>query len=249
MAHSLDVQKRFIADAAHQMKTPLAGLRTQAELAQREVDANELQRSLRQIARSSERATRMVNQLLALARAEHAAGGGALLVRVDLDRLARSVVQDWVAQAVAQGTDLGYEGPEGDCHVLGSPMLLRELLNNLIDNAMHYGCTLAGAEGGAVTVRVQRDGPAVVLDVEDTGPGIAPEEREHVFERFYRVLGTQNDGSGLGLAIVREIASQHRAQLQLGEAHPARDGTAPPTRGPGARFRIRFEHLSAGTQA
>jgi two-component system, OmpR family, sensor histidine kinase TctE len=239
MAHSLDVQKRFIADAAHQMKTPLAGLRTQAELAQREVDANELQRSLRQIARSSERATRMVNQLLALARAEHAAGGGAAMVRVDLDRLARSVVQDWVAQAVAQGTDLGYEGPSGDSHILGAPMLLRELLNNLIDNAMHYGC--APGAGGAVTVRVRREDDAVTLEVEDTGPGIAPAERTRVFERFYRVLGSQSDGSGLGLAIVREITAQHRATLQLGDAQIGRE---PPAAGPGARFTVRFEHAA-----
>jgi two-component system, OmpR family, sensor histidine kinase TctE len=111
MAHNLEVQKRFIADAAHQMKTPLAGLRTQAELALREGDANELQRSLRQIAESTERATRMVNQLLALARAEHGAGETAAMVRVDLDQLARSTVQDWVTQALAQDIDLGYEGP------------------------------------------------------------------------------------------------------------------------------------------
>jgi two-component system sensor histidine kinase TctE len=240
MTHNLEVQKRFIADAAHQMKTPLAGLRTQAELAQREGDANELQRSLRQIAESTDRATRMVNQLLALARAEHGAGETAAMVPVDLDQLARTVVQDWVAQALAQNIDLGYEGSSGDCHIRGTPMLLREMLHNLVDNAMRY-CfvrtpsgppTLAAAglaasapatAEGAVTVRVQRRGQSVVLEIEDTGPGIAPEERARVFERFYRVLGTQKDGSGLGLAIVREIAAQHRAALLLTEAHPRPD--------------------------
>jgi two-component system sensor histidine kinase TctE len=269
MAHNLEVQKRFIADAAHQMKTPLAGLRTQAELALREGDANELQRSLRQIAESTERATRMVNQLLALARAEHGAGETAAMVRVDLDQLARSTVQDWVTQALAQDIDLGYEAPDGDCHIRGTPMLLREMLNNLIDNAMRY-CSAripsAGAPGlatpaaaveqSAVTVRLQRSGQTVVLEVEDTGPGIAPDEREQVFERFYRILGTQKDGSGLGLAIVREIAAQHRAALLLTDAHPreaperAPEPAAEPagahdmalSRRPGARFRITFEH-------
>jgi len=250
MTRNLALQKRFIADAAHQMKTPLAGLRTQAELAQREGDAQELQRSLRQIAASTDRATRMVNQLLALARAEHGAGESGAPVPVDLDRLARTVVQEWVAQALAQGIDLGYEAPAADCRIAGAPMLLRELLNNLLDNALRYGVARpaapAGAsEGGAaagaptvgtVTVRLQRQGPRVVLEVEDDGPGVAPEEREHVFERFYRVLGTQSDGSGLGLAIVREIATRHGATLQLLDAHPGRAAN------PGALFRITFDH-------
>jgi two-component system sensor histidine kinase TctE len=274
MSHNLEVQKRFIADAAHQMKTPLAGLRTQAELAQREGNAHELQRSLRQIAESTDRATRMVNQLLALARAEHGAGETAAMVRVDLDQLARSVVQDWVTQALAQNIDLGYEGPDGDCQIRGSPMLLREMLQNLIDNAMRY-CSVrpaqasapdavpgalpapsaAAAEEGAVTVRLQRRGTEVVLEVEDTGPGIAPEERARVFERFYRVLGTQKDGSGLGLAIVREIAAQHRAALLLTDAKPRPDagaessaaasvGTAPRPLRPGALFRVTFAHAA-----
>jgi two-component system sensor histidine kinase TctE len=264
MAHNLEVQKRFIADAAHQMKTPLAGLRTQAELAQREVDANELQRSLRQIAESTVRATRMVNQLLTLARAEHGAGEPAAMVTVDLDRLARSVVQDWVAQALAQGIDLGYEGSGDDCRIRGAPMLLRELLNNLIDNAMRYcsvppardpgaAAAAADATGGerAVTVRVRRCGAQVALEVEDTGPGVPPEEREQVFERFYRVLGTRQDGSGLGLAIVREIAARHRAGVELADARPGRPAQAPgePAAAPGssgpnpgALFRVTFAH-------
>jgi two-component system sensor histidine kinase TctE len=253
MAHNLQVQKRFIADAAHQMKTPLAGLRTQAELAQREADANELQRSLRQIAQSTERATRMVNQLLALARAERGAGENAAMIPLDLDRLARSVVQEWVAPALSQGIDLGYEAPAGDCSILGTPMLLREMLNNLIDNALRY-CVRAPAragetagngagEGPAVTVRLRRDGASVVLEVEDTGPGIAPEERALVFERFYRVLGTQKDGSGLGLAIVREIVLRHQAALELADARP-RQAEAHAAQ-PGALFRITFAHAQA----
>lgn len=248
MAHNLQVQKRFIADAAHQMKTPLAGLRTQAELAQREVDPIELQRSLRQIAASTERATRLVNQLLALARAEHAAGESVAFERIDLDRLARSVVQQWVPAAVAQGIDLGFEGADGDCRILGAPMLLRELLNNLIENAVNYGCATGDAADGAITVRVRRDGAAVLLEVEDNGPGVAPEERARVFERFYRILGTHSDGSGLGLAIVREISAHHDATVELADARTdveraakaSERGPGAGARGPGARFTVRF---------
>ena len=193
-----------------------------------------------------------MNQLLTLARAEHGAGETAALARLDLDRLARSVVQEWVAPALAQGIDLGYEAAQGDCHIQGAPMLLREMLNNLIDNAMRY-CTIseggpaqypAGADPGsqetaaerAVTVRLQRKGRDVVLEIEDTGPGVPPQERTRVFERFYRVLGTRQDGSGLGLAIVREIAAQHKAALALADARPER-----PWR-PGALFRVTFAH-------
>ena len=262
MTRNLAVQRRFIADAAHQMKTPLAGLRTQAELAQRGGDAQELQRSLRQIAQATDRATRLVNQMLALARAEHDAGAAAALVAIDLDRLARGVVQDWVAAAMAQNIDLGYEGPaeragpEGtsgqDCMIRGAPVPLREMLNNLIDNALRYTSRPAGPDGagthtapgatgtrhcGAVTVRVLRDAQGVNLEVEDTGPGIAVEERSQIFERFYRILGSGQDGSGLGLAIVREIAVQHGASISVGTAAPC-----PPDvpGGPGTRFCIHF---------
>ena len=243
MTHNLEVQKRFIADAAHQMKTPLAGLRTQAELAQREGDTQELQRSLRQIAESTERATRLINQLLALARAEHGAGESGALVRLDLDRLARSVVQDWVPQALAQHIDLGYEGPAANdterddaappCAVLGAPLLLREMLNNLIDNALRY-CAGPGSPGArTVTVRVVPGERAVVLEVEDSGPGVPPAERERIFERFTRVLGSGQDGSGLGLAIVREIANQHAARVLVTEGNT-------PGPQPGALFRVTF---------
>ncbi len=280
MTHSLEVQKRFIADAAHQMKTPLAGLRTQAELAQREVDAQELQRTLRQIAASTDRATRLVNQLLALARAEHEAGDAAAMSIVDLNRLAREVVQDWVAHAMALGVDLGYESDEasGDCRILGAPTMLREMLNNLIDNALRYtaGSSIDAdsklsrdscAEHGATTVRVRRQSGHVVLEVEDTGPGIAPGERDQVFERFYRVLGSKQDGSGLGLAIVREIVARHHATLLLTDARPTRTAqfaVAQPqdasellaqarnaadadesTRLPGALFRVSFPHAAS----
>jgi two-component system sensor histidine kinase TctE len=259
---SLRTQKHFLADAAHQLKTPLAGLRMQAELAQRGIDAGErdpqaLKRSLRQIARSSQSAAHMVNQLLAMARAEdkeHAAP----LQAVNMADLAIETVQDFVPRALEKRIDLGYEAPEPQAAarhpegplVSGHPVLLRELIRNLVDNALLYT-----PAGGIVTVRVIDDpfGQVVVLQVEDSGPGIAPAEREQVFQPFYRSLGTNVDGSGLGLAIVREIAARHGAELTLTDANLRhRSGLSDQggaAFGPGARFTLRFAAASAPTRS
>jgi two-component system sensor histidine kinase TctE len=150
LAHTIDAQKRFIADAAHQMKTPLAGMRMQSELALRQVDPDEIHRSLEQLAKSSESATRLVNQLLALARAENQPHAGLALEPLDLAALARDVVQDWVQASFAHEIDLGYEDPDPPVEIAGSAMMLRELLSNLIDNALRYT-----PAGGSVTVRVR----------------------------------------------------------------------------------------------
>lgn len=210
LAHTIDAQKRFIADAAHQMKTPLAGMRMQSELALRQVDPGEIHRSLEQLAKSSESATRLVNQLLALARAENQPHAGMALDPLDLGVLARDVVLDWVSASFAQEIDLGYEAPDDPVEIAGNALMLRELLSNLIDNALRYT-----PAGGSVTVRVRASSGQALLEVEDTGPGIAPGERPRVFERFYRILGSGAPGSGLGLAIVREIAQQHGADIDI----------------------------------
>lgn len=210
LAQTIDMQKRFIADAAHQMKTPLAGMRMQSELALRQVDPDEIHRSLEQLAKSSESATRLVNQLLALARAENQPHAGLAFEEIELGALARGVVQDWVQASFTHDIDLGYEPHDEPVNIAGNAMMLRELLSNLIDNALRYT-----PAGGSVTVRVRRDGEHALLEVEDTGPGIAPSERAHVFERFYRILGSSASGSGLGLAIVREIAQQHGAEVDI----------------------------------
>jgi len=210
LAHTIDAQKRFIADAAHQMKTPLAGMRMQSELALRQVDPGEIHRSLEQLAKSSESATRLVNQLLALARAENQPHAGVALEPLDLAALAREVVLDWVPASFAHEIDLGYEAPDNPLEIAGDALMLRELLSNLIDNALRYT-----PQGGSVTVRVRASTGLALLEVEDTGPGIAPGERPRVFERFYRILGSSASGSGLGLAIVREIAQQHGAEIEI----------------------------------
>ncbi|HEX5805494.1 MAG TPA: sensor histidine kinase N-terminal domain-containing protein [Macromonas sp.] len=217
---SLGTQKRFLADAAHQLKTPLAGLRMQAEMAQKDAASGEdVQRSLQQIAKSSVRATHTVNQLLALARAETT--GRTLPNRpVDVPELVAEVIADSVPRALDKRIDLGYEGPEHapeSCILDGNPTLLRELVRNLVDNALNYT-----PSGGVVTARVlvDRFGGVLVLQVEDDGPGIPEGERERVLQPFYRALGTNVDGSGLGLAIVLEIAQQHGATLLMEDTHP-----------------------------
>jgi two-component system sensor histidine kinase TctE len=212
LSQSIHLQKRFIADAAHQMKTPLAGMRTQSELAMRQSSREEIQRSLEQLSKSSESATRLVNQLLALARAENDSPQTAALERMDLRPLVSETVRDWFQSALTRQIDLGLEEDPIQLPVLVNATMLREMLNNLIDNALRYTQT-----GGRVTVRARADEERrlVLLEVEDNGPGIAPAERSHVFERFYRILGTQVEGSGLGLAIVREIAQRHGAQIDL----------------------------------
>ncbi|MDP9045809.1 MAG: sensor histidine kinase N-terminal domain-containing protein [Pseudomonadota bacterium] len=240
---SLRAQKHFLADAAHQLKTPLAGLRTQAELAQRQIDAGQhdpqaLKKTLQQIARSSQSAAHMVNQLLSMARAENQQQLAQQRQLVNLSRLATEVVRDFVPRAMEKHIDLGFEGPSEaatqrlpkDPLVLGHALLLRELIRNLVDNALQYT-----PSGGSATVRVIGDpfGQVVVLQVEDSGPGIAPAEREMVFQPFYRSLGTEVDGSGLGLAIVREIAQQHGAEVSIGDAN-TRPGA------PGALITVRL---------
>ncbi|GKT22908.1 sensor histidine kinase [Acidovorax sp. SUPP3334] len=235
---SLATQKRFLADAAHQLKTPLAGLRMQADLAQREgTSTEELKRSLQQIGRSSIRATHTVNQLLALARAE---GSGTALARqpVDLARLVIEVVHDSVPRALEKHVDLGYEGAQPGAPGVwmdGNPTLLKELARNLLDNAINYTPSRPEAPG-VITARVLADtfGHVLLLQVEDSGPGVPVAERELVFRPFYRVLGNEADGSGLGLPIVLEIARQHGATVQLEDARP---GHVPP----GARFSVRFQ--------
>ena len=212
LSQSIEMQKRFIADAAHQMKTPLAGMRMQSELALRETRQEEIRRSLEQLSKSSESATRLINQLLTLARTENQAPNASPYPLLELTELARTVVQEWVQASFAHKIDLGFEQPGHSIMVRGNPVMLKELLSNLVDNALRYT-----PENGSVTVRVRANvmEEQAILEVEDTGPGIPAAEHNHVFERFYRILGSNVEGSGLGLSIVREIALQHGAQVQI----------------------------------
>ena len=206
---NLQAQQRFIGQAAHQMRTPLTGLKMQTEIALAETDPARMRHALELIAESTERASRMVNQLLALARAEASHEKLHGVAPLDLDALGRGVAEEWVVRALAKGIDLGFEGSGRPLWIDGVPLLLHELLNNLVDNAIKYT-----PPGGHVTLRA-RAAEQAVIEVEDDGIGIPFDERARIFERFYRVLGTDSDGSGLGLTIVAEIADLHRASIDL----------------------------------
>ena len=220
---NLQAQQRFIADAAHQMRTPLTGLKMQTELALGETDPERMRDALNLIAESTERAAHLINQLLALARAE-ANHAQRQREPVDLESVVHASALEWIDRALAKRIDLGFDGSGQALMIDGVPLLLRELLSNLIDNALKYT-----PAGGSVTVRTRVEDD-VVLEVEDTGIGIAEEDRQRVFERFYRVLGASVEGSGLGLSIVAEIAELHAATIELTTGN----------NGQGCLFRLRF---------
>ncbi len=216
---ALSSQQRFIADAAHQLRTPIAGLRTQTELALRLSAPDEVRATLTQLQTAAEQTTHLVNQLLSLARAEPSAEHTQSMERLDIVALARDTTTEWVPRALAHGIDLGFDGPETPVHINGNDFLLREMLGNLIDNAIRYT-----QSGGHVTTRINSIPDALKIEVEDDGPGIPEAERDAVLERFHRVLGTGVDGCGLGLAIVREIVLRHGGSIRL-LAVPGKQGT------------------------
>ncbi|MDO9358984.1 MAG: ATP-binding protein, partial [Polaromonas sp.] len=213
-------QRRFVADAAHQLRTPLAGLQAQVEAWAQAAGApaadGQVTLSAEKINRlrsATRRTSQLANQLLALSRADASGMTGQPLQRVDLKDLCESVLAVHLDAAAAKGIDLGQE--VGFAQASGHAWLLRELLGNLVDNAVKYT-----PPGGTVTLRCGQAGNFVFLEVEDNGPGIPAEERARALERFYRVPGTVGEGNGLGLAIADEIARVHRAQLVLEAAVP-----------------------------
>jgi two-component system sensor histidine kinase TctE len=203
-------QQRFIADAAHQLRTPLAGLRLQAERALADPRPETVREALAHVERLSAGTARAAGQLLALARAQAPDESLGAAMPLDLAELVRDEVTARVPAAIAQGVDLGYRGPSHGASVIGDAVLLRELLGNLIDNAARYG-----SRGNAIItvgVQVAGDGSSI-LSVQDNGPGVAPELMPRLGERFFRAVGNNHEGSGLGLAIVREIAERHGAEV------------------------------------
>jgi two-component system sensor histidine kinase TctE len=227
LSGTLDMQNRFIADAAHQLKTPVAGLKAQIELALAETEPAEQRRSLGQLYLGAERLSRLVQQLLSLARNEPGAAQAVKFQRLDLNAFALEICMEWAPQAVRRAVDLGFEGSQS-VMLNADPDRLRELINNLIDNGVRYS-----HQGGRVTVAVRygTQGEPVFM-VSDDGPSIPVQERDRVFERFHRLLGTDRDGSGLGLAIVSEIAAIHAARITLEDDV---DGT-------GNTFSVHFPH-------
>lgn len=212
---SLNTMRRFTADAAHQLRTPLAALRTQAELGQRESDPEKIRQIMNTIAASTRQTSHLANQLLASARATPEGLAGRPFDKIDICEITRTVTSSKVPFAIERGIDLGYEGITDPAMIMGNATLIEELLKNLAHNALSY-CP----SGSAVTVRLEKDAiqNTVKLTVEDNGPGIPLEHRKDVFKRFYRMNNAgYEEGCGLGLSIVKEIAARHETEVKLQE--------------------------------
>lgn len=205
-------QRRFVSNAAHQLRTPLAAMQVELESSLRQHDPQAQQLALSGTLAGLARLQHLVNQLLMLSRSEDPHGSALPLQPLDLAALARGVVERYADRALAAGVDLGYDGPDDGVQVQGAPQLLREALGNLLDNALRYG-----AVPGVITLGLQQDAEGVQVWVDDDGAGIAEAERTRVTERFYRA-SSQGDGCGLGLAIVAEIAHRHGAMLVIDTA-------------------------------
>lgn len=207
----VDFQNAFVADASHQLRTPIAALQNQVELALREPASSQTQHALENIAASTQHLSRLVQQLLTLARIEPGTTSRYKFETVDLARLVQEVTADWVPRALEKGIDLGFE-TDGSQHVTiqGNAFMLKEMLSNLIENAICYT-----SQGGEVTVALSHLAGRIVLQVMDNGIGIPPEKRALVFNRFYRIEDNIGEGCGLGLAIVKEIALAHHAEVGI----------------------------------
>jgi two-component system, OmpR family, sensor histidine kinase TctE len=211
---SIARQRRFIADAAHQLRTPLAGLKSQTELAMRETTPEGLSNRLSMVHTSANRSIHLVNQLLTLARSEPDSAKGMPRIALDLAKIIRELTAECVPRALAAGMDLGCDTDISEAPMYGNSALLRELFTNLVENAIKYiprGCN--------ITVRLSIEGEHYMVEVEDDGAGIPDSDKERVFERFYRREQTGN-GCGLGMAIVKEITERHRGSIRLLDAIP-----------------------------
>ena len=217
------MQQRFLANAAHQLRTPLAGLQMHLELLLRRTLVPEVLAEVERMHGATVRASRLANQLLALAKAESAPDQGRELERIDLRSIAGAAAREWAPKAHSLGIDLGFALDPAELQ--GDPVLLPELLDNLLDNALRYTPTC-----GTVTVTTGYLDGVPFLCVEDAGPGIPESERCKVLERFYRMPGTPGEGSGLGLSIVREVVARHNGIL----------GIDVPARHPGTRICVCF---------
>lgn len=212
----VEARRRFITDAAHQLRTPLAVLNTQAEYALRQTGAAEMRPAVEAFHRSLGSAIRLTNQLLSLSRAEPINGLMVARQAVDIAALGRDTVVELLPLAERKGIDLGFEGEATPIIVSGHPVLLREMFSNLIDNALRY-TPVAGVVTLAVDLAPDAASSARVRVI-DNGPGIPVEYREQVFLRFFRLDGSDHTGSGLGLAIVREIVHGHAGEISLKSA-------------------------------
>jgi two-component system, OmpR family, sensor histidine kinase TctE len=221
----MSAHSRFIADASHQLRTPLTLLNTQVVYALRHPEPAAREEALLAIHESVQHGVRLVQQLLTWTMAEATEAKAPALAPVDLSAVVRRVLEAHALTAQQRGIDLGFRNAGEAAVVVGHPQLLHELVANLVDNALRYT-----PGGGIVTAAIVWKDGALTLCVEDNGPGIPPAERQRVFERFYRLHDGASDGCGLGLAIVREIARSHDANVRLGS----------PASGPGLVVEVVF---------
>lgn len=215
----IEHERRFTADAAHELRTPLAALMTQAQVAHAAASDGERNRALENVVAGCARAARVVDQMLTLARLEPEDALGRSEV-FDLRALAQSVVAELAPSALQRGVEIGFVEC-GEISVPGNSELIRVALRNLADNAVRYS-----PDGGSVQVEIARTNGMALMRVADQGPGLAPEDRKKVGQRFYRVLGNSASGSGLGLSITRRIAELHKGSLELIENPNGRGLTA-----------------------
>ena len=227
LREAIETQKRFTEDAAHELRSPLTALQLQIQLLERARTPEEIREALDALRAGAKRASHLVEQMLTMARLEPEAAYQAAAA-VDLENVAASVVAELEPLAEAKGVELRLERV-APARVTGQAQALHTLARNLVDNAIRYT-----PAGGRVTLEVRTEGDRAVLEVRDTGPGIPAEERERVFDRFYRLPGTGTQGSGLGLAIVKQIADAHRAEISLGDAEL----------GKGLRVTVRFSAIN-----
>lgn len=219
---SVDAEKRFINDAAHQLRTPLAGLISQAELAMKEKSHEKLYQRIEKMLGAAKRSSHLVQQMLSLARSEGKNNSGKPPIKrhrnYDLASVARDVAREWIPKSVVKQIDLGYEGIDS-IQVRGNHFLMREAISNLIDNALTYA-----EPNCVVTITVQRvmqDGqPRVILEVADDGPGVEADQLEAVFKRFWRAHDHKPGGCGLGLALVSQVVSMHNGSVSAHNAQP-----------------------------
>ncbi len=206
---AFDAERRFTSNAAHELRTPLAALKTQAQVALRATDSEVRTQALHQTLAGVDRASHLVGQLLTLARLDPDAAM-ASYTAIDLAHTARAVVADLAHQAIDKGVEIAFQGHDVPSRIHGDSAAIAILLRNLVDNAIRYT-----PAGGRVEVAAHEAPDQVVVTVTDSGPGIPESERRNVLDRFYRIPGSPGTGCGLGLSIVQRIAELHRARLEL----------------------------------
>ena len=231
--NAIKSENRFVNDAAHQLRTPLAGILAQIQLAQESKDVEEIKGRLEQISQSSKRLIHIINQLLSLSKTQPEAMHASQFIELDLVVLVKKTMEDLFPLADLKKIDLGYEGFNANAFIMGNEQKLYDLIHNLIDNAIKYTPHL-----GEVNVSIKSTDNKICLIVEDTGKGIPKEDQPNIFKRFYRgdnvTQSGEDAGAGIGLAIVKEIANMHGATIEIDSRNEK----------PGTRFYVYFDAVA-----